>query len=453
MAIPLKPPKFKRPPFERSAWREWLVVLVPALLLIAAIVFVASRFIQPAPPKTIAITTGGEGGAYYKFAQRYKAALKRNGIELDIKTSAGSLQNLARLRGATPEASVAFVQGGTTNPEDSNNLLSLGRMFYEPLWVFYRLPKDIDRLAQLQGKKIAIGAAGSGTRSLATQLLGAADVTAANATLVESPGADAAAALIAGNVDAAFLVAAPDAELVQKLLRTPGVKLMDFTHAQGYARRFPWLGRVVLHKGVIDFAQNIPSRDIELVAAVALLAVRDDVHPALQFALAQAASEVHRAPGIFNSDGHFPQSQSTELPMSAVAERFHKVGPPFFQRYLPFWLAVWMDRLIVILVPLAAILIPVAKLLPDVYDWRVRRPLWKWYDALRKLESAMADSPENMEKHRQEMQRIDDGIATIPLPVKYSEAHHNLRSYAEYVRRHLEAYDATTSSEGSASAG
>jgi TRAP-type uncharacterized transport system substrate-binding protein len=453
MATPRKRPPFKRPPFERSAWREWLVVIVPTVLIIAALTYVASRFIQPAPPNSIIITTGGEGGAYYQFAKRYQAALRGNGIELVIKTSAGSMQNLARLRGTTPEASVAFVQGGTTNPEDSNSMLSLGRMFYEPLWVFHRLPQDIDRLAQLQGKKIAVGPAGSGTRALATQLLGAAGITAANATLLESPGADAAAALLAGDVDAAFFVAAPDAELVQKLLRSRGIILMNLTHAQAYARRFPWLDQIVLHKGVIDFSQNIPSGNIELVAAVALIAVRDDVHPALQFALAQAAAEVHRAPGIFNGEGHFPQSQSTELPMSPVAERFHKVGPPFFQRYLPFWLAVWMDRLVVLLVPLVAILIPVMKLLPSVYDWRVRRPLWKWYDALRKLETAMADQPEDTAKHQQELQRIDDGIATLPLPVKYSEAHHNLRSYAEYVRRHLDASTPAVSSEGSGSPG
>jgi hypothetical protein len=217
------------------------------------------------------------------------------------------------------------------------------------------------------------------------------------------------------------------------------VKLMSFAHAEGYARRFPSLAHIVLHRGVIDFANNLPARDVDLVAAVALIAVRDDVHPALQFALTQAAAEVHRAPGIFNSDGVFPQSQSTELPMSAVAERFHKVGPPFFQRYLPFWLAVWVERLIVLLVPLMAVLIPVIKFLPSIYDWRVRRPLWKWYDALRKLETAVADQTGDTAKHQQEMQRIEDGIAMLPLPVKYSEAHHNLRSYAEYVRRHMEA--------------
>jgi uncharacterized protein len=221
-------------------------------------------------------------------------------------------------------------------------------------------------------------------------------------------------------------------------LRAPDIKLMNLSQAEAYSKRFPWLARIVLHKGVIDFAQNIPARDVELVAAVALIAVRDDVHPALQFALAQAASGVHRAPGIFNGDGAFPQSQSTELPMSEVAERFHKSGPPFFQRYLPFWLAVWMDRLWVLLIPIAAVLIPVIKLLPDVYDWRVRKPIWRWYHELRKLEAAMADQPDDHEKHLQEMQRIEEGIASLPLPVTYSEAHHNLRSYAEYVQRRLE---------------
>lgn len=154
----LNRPRFKRPPLERTAWREWLIIIAPAALLIVAAFYITSRFVQPAPPKSIVITTGGESGAYYKFAQRYRTALKRDGIDLVIKPSAGSLQNLTRLRGATPEASIAFVQGGTTDPEDSNNMLSLGRMFYEPLWVFHRLPADIDRLTALAGKRVGVGA-------------------------------------------------------------------------------------------------------------------------------------------------------------------------------------------------------------------------------------------------------------------------------------------------------
>jgi uncharacterized protein len=219
---------------------------------------------------------------------------------------------------------------------------------------------------------------------------------------------------------------------------------MSLSQAEAYSRRFPWLARIVLHRGVIDFAQNIPARDIELVAAVALIAVRDDVHPALQFALTQAAAEVHRAPGIFNADNAFPQSQSTELPMSAVAERFHKAGPPFFQRYLPFWLAVWMDRLIVLLIPLAALLIPVIKFVPSIYDWRIRKRIWPWYNELKKLEIAIADNPEDREKHLLEIQRIDDAVTSIPIPLNYSEPYYNLRSHVEYVQRRLESQPAET---------
>jgi len=438
----------KRPKFERTAWHEWLLILAPvALLVIAAFAF-TSRFIQPAPPDTIVITTGGESGAYYRFAQRYRDILKRDGIKLEIKTSAGSLQNLARLRGATPEASVAFVQGGTTDPEDSNNMLSLGRMFYEPLWVFHNMPNDIDRLTQLRGKRIVVGPAGSGTRHLAMQLLAASEVNASNATLMETPGKAVAEALIAGEVDAAFFVSAPDTEIVQQLLRAPKIKLMSFAHAAAYAKRFPALAHITLHKGVIDFAHSMPARDIELVAAVALLAVRDDVHPALQFALTDAASEVHRAPGIFNTDNHFPQSQSTELPMSATAERFHKSGPPFFQRYLPFWVAVLMDRLLVLLIPVVAVLLPLIKIVPYLYTWRVRRRLWHWYEELKKLEIAMADAPSDQDKHRLEIGRIDDAVSGIPVPVAYSEHYYQLRSHVEFVRRRLDAQTAVTPAKG-----
>lgn len=274
------------------------------------------------------------------------------------------------------------------------------------------------------------------------QLLAASEVNANNTTLVESPGKATAEALIAGTLDAAFFVAAPDAELVQQMLRAPGIRLMSFSQAEAYARRFPWLARIVLHKGVIDFAQNIPARDVELVA------VRDDVHTALHFALAQAAAEVHRAPGIFNGDNHFPQSQSTELPMSPVAERFHKSGAPFFQRYLPFWLAVWMDRLVVLLIPVITILVPVFKFAPMLYGWRIRKRLWHWYDELKKLEIAMAEAPQDHEKHMAEIERIEDAVSGIPIPLQYSEQYYNLRSHVEFVQRRLTALGTTAPTEG-----
>lgn len=433
-----KRPQFKRPPLERGAWREWLYILAPAALLVAAAFWITSRFIQPAPPDTIIISAGAKGGAYHRYALEYQKILARDGIKLDVRESAGSLQNLARLRGATPEAGAAFVQGGTTQPEDADSMLSLGRLFYELVWVFHRLPPETSQLVQLAGKRIAVGPAGSGTHQLVMQLLRESGISPESATLLQMSAREALDKLNAGDIDAAFLVAAPEAEILQAPLRSNKIRLMSMAHADAYAKRHSHLSRITLHQGVIDLKENIPARDVQMIGAGALLAVRDDVHPALQFALTQTAAGVHKRPSIIYGENHFPQMQSSELPMSTVAEHFHKSGPPLLQRYLPFWLAVLMDRLLVLLIPLLAIVVPVVKFAPMLFDWRVNKRLWYWYDELRKLEAAIADAPDDRVKHIDELNRIDEGVSALPIPVSHSEQHYNLRSHVEYVRRRLE---------------
>ncbi len=442
-AMALRKPRFKRPKFERAAWREWLIVIAPAVLLIAAAFVVTSYFVKPAPPKSLVFSAGADGGAYYRYAQEYKKILARDGITLDIKPSAGSLQNLTRMRGATPEASAGFVQGGTTLPEDSNSLLSLGRMFYELVWVFHRLPDNTSQMSQLRGKRIAVGPAGSGTNQLVVQLLKLSEITADNSTLVEVATKAGLEKLDAGEVDAIFIVSGPEAEILQQPLRAKGIKLMSLSQADAYAMRFSYLSRITLHQGVVNLHENIPPQSVQMIGAGAMVAVRDDLHPALQFALTQAAAEVHKRSSIIHLENHFPQSQGAELPMSAVAERFHKSGPPFFQRYLPFWLAVLMDRLIVLLIPVVTILIPIVKFAPMIYGWRIRMRLWHWYDELKKLEVTMAEHPEERDKHLAEIERIDDAVTSIPLPLEYSEQQYNLRSHIEYVQRRLDAQDTT----------
>ncbi len=443
----LSPSRFKRPKFERSAWREWLIIIGPILLLVVAAFALTSHFIKPAPPDTFIFTAGAEGGAYHRHALQYRDILARDGIKMQVKTSAGSLQNLARMRGATPEASAGFVQGGTTEPEDSNSLLSLGRMFYEVVWVFHRLPPDTVRLSQLRGKRVAIGPSGSGTNQLVRQLLKSSDVTAQNSTLLELSSKDSLEKLSAVEIDAAFIVAGPEADILQAPLRSKDIHLMNLAQADAYAMRHGHLSRITLHQGVVDLKDNIPSHDIQMIGAGAMVAVRDDLHPALQFALAQAAAEVHRRPSIIHAENHFPQVQSSELPMSTVAERFHKSGPPFFQRYLPFWLAVLADRLLVLLIPIATILLPLIKIVPFLYSWRVRKRLWHWYDELKKLEQALSDAPGDKEKHRAEIKRIDEAVSDIPVPVEYSDQYYNLRSHVEFVRRRLESHAAAAPSE------
>ncbi|HLO64575.1 MAG TPA: TAXI family TRAP transporter solute-binding subunit, partial [Azonexus sp.] len=266
------------------------------IFLIVGIGFaVAFQFVQPAPPKRIVITTGGQAGAYYQFAQRYAAILARNDITLEVRESAGSLENIERLQ--KDEAQVGFVQGGVVMPKedpdaaDDSGLLSLGSLFYEPVWVFYRGERELTRLTDLRGKRIAIGQEGSGVRQLAQQLLQANEIPAGD-HLVPLSGLKAAEELQQGRIDAAFVIAAENAPVVQVLLRSPGIKLMSFAQSGAYQRRFPFLTKLTFPHGVADLVRDFPPQDIKVLAPTANLIVRDDLHPALQMLILQAAAEV-----------------------------------------------------------------------------------------------------------------------------------------------------------------
>ena len=289
----------------------WWIVLVVGIGFV-----VAYQFVQPAPPSRIVITTGGEAGAYFQFAKRYAAILARDGITLEVKTSAGSLQNLDRLKAG--EADIAFVQGGVVVPvegeEDDSGLLSLGSMFYEPVWVFYRGANALTRLTDLRGKRIAIGQEGSGVRQLAQQLLDANEIDPGESTVPLS-GLKAAEELQQGRIDAAFIIAAENAPVVQVLLRSPGVRVMSFSQASAYQRRFPFLTRLTFPHGVADLVRDFPPDDIKVLAPTANLVVRSDLHPALQSLLLQAASEVHGKAGFFQDAGEFPAYKDPMLPL------------------------------------------------------------------------------------------------------------------------------------------
>jgi TRAP transporter TAXI family solute receptor len=416
------------------------------IFLIVGIGFVvAYQFVAPAPPKKITITTGGESGAYYQFANRYAAILARNGITLEVKTSAGSLENLARLK--NDEAQIGFVQGGVVEPkelevEDAENdtgLLSLGSVFYEPVWVFYRGDKPLTRLTELQGKRIAIGQEGSGVRLLAQQMLSANEIQPGD-HLIPLSGLLAAEELQQGRIDAAFIIAAEKAPVVQVLLRSPGVKVMSFAQAGAYQRRFPFLTKLTFPHGVADLVRDFPPEDIKLLAPTANLIVRDDLHPALQTLMLKVASEVHGKSGFFQDVGEFPAYKDQMLPLSPEASRYFKSGPPFLQRYLPFWLAVLVDRLIVLLVPIIALLIPLLKIAPAIYTWRVRAKVFRCYGELKFLEDDLKNhyNPAKLNDYRSRLDALDEEAAQLHVPLGFTDLVYTLREHVNLVRRILD---------------
>jgi len=305
--------------------------------------------------------------------------------------------------------------------------------------VFYRGP-EVDRLSRLRGRRIAVGPVGSGTRPLALQVLSLAGVNSRNATLLELDAGDAGDALVRGRIDAAMIIADTNSPQVARLLHEKGVRLMSFSQAEALTRRLSFLNHVVLPQGGMDFAANLPARDVHLVAPTANLVVRDDIHPALITLLMQAATEIHGSSGQLRKAGDIPSDKGVDIAMSLDAERYLKSGPPFLQRHLPFWLAVFIDRMVVMLVPVLAVVIPLVRFTPTIYAWRIKRRIYRWYGLLKVLEIDMekANSAAEVSALRERLDAVEQSVSHIPTPLAFSEYLYNLRSHIELVRARLD---------------
>jgi hypothetical protein len=336
--------------------------------------------------------------------------------------------------------SIGFVQGGIARAGDDEDLMSLAGLYYEPLWVFYRAGAELDHLSSLRGRRIAIGPEGSGTRPLALQVLALAGMDPRNTRFHDMDANSAAGALARGEIDALMMVADTDSPQVVRLLHDKSLRLMNFAQAEALSRHLPFLSHVVLPEGGIDFAANLPARDVHLVAPTANLVVRDDIHPALIDLLMQAATEIHGGPGLLRRAGDFPSARGVDLAMSVDAERYLKSGPPFLQRHLPFWLAVFIDRMVVLLVPVLAILIPVVRFTPTVYAWRIKSRIYRWYGRLKVLEIDLqsAKGPEEIRVLVERLDAIEQSVSRIPTPLAFSEYLYNLRSHIDLVRGRLD---------------
>ena len=404
----------------------------PAILLLLGGFLLAWQFVDPAPTNTVTISSGQKDGSYSHFAERYKGELAKNGVTLLIQASNGSAENVARLE--EKKADVAFVQGGVPGSADSG-LQSLGSLYFEPIWVFSHDP--ISRLAALKGKRIAIGGEGSGTRPVALQLLAGNGVLADNSTFLDISGQEAADALTAGKADAVFLVASPGAQYIKALFTHDDIHLMNFERAAAYTRLYPYLASVSLPQGALDLARDIPAKSMTLLATTATLVIRPDLHPDLQNILLQAVSVTHKQRGLFENLNEFPSQDYVQFSLSAEASRFYEYGPPLLQKYLPFWTANMIDRLKVMLLPLLALLLPLIKVMPPIYRWRIRSKIYRWYDDLQRLDHALhgAESASEEERLLAELDALQHEIRSVHVPLAYAEELYHLRAHCALVRK------------------
>ena len=425
--------------------RDAAASVLPLVVLVLAAFWIAYQFVKPAPPKTFVMTTGTEDGAYHGFAKRYQEVLARNGIRLELRPSAGSVENLERLaatqNGTQPGIDVGLVQSGSGIPQDYPGLFTLGSVYYEPVWVFYRGAEIEDQLRQLRGRRIAVGPIGSGARKLATQLLLVNQAWSPPTRISDLGGEAAAKALLAGHLDAVFMIGPAESPTIAKLLQNENVRLLSFDRAAAYTKAFPFLSTVKLPEGGINLMRNIPPRDVTLLAPTANIMVTEDFHPALAGLMLQAMAEVHGGTGIFQKAGEFPALRDAEFPASSEAQRYYTSGPPFLQRYLPFWAATLVDRIIVLLVPLIAVLIPAIKLAPMIYTWRIRSRIYRWYGELKLLELELKDrfDPARLKDYLARLDDLEKRAYTRPLPIAFSADVYTLRQHIDMVRASLRA--------------
>ena len=430
------------------SFRDLLATFGPFVVLALALLALAYWVLDPTPPNKVVLATGADQGAYAEFGKRYAQILKGYGVTVELRSTQGAAENLQLLRAPDSGVDIAFVQGGADdlprpeNPDDSS-LVSLGSLFYEPVWLFYRtdatqrlLKSDtLTSLSQLPGWRLNVGAPGSGVPNLMAKLIDANRIDPTALTLVRKAQTPAVVDLLAGDLDAVVFASAPESLLVQMLLQTPGIALFDFGQAEAYSRRFPFLTAVTLPRGVVDLARDLPPHDVRLIAPTASLVARRGTHPALIQLFVQAAQQIHGGAGWFQRKGDFPTAAGTELPLAKEAQRFYANGTPVLQRYLPFSLANLLERMWPVLVTIVAILIPLSRMLPPLYQFRIRSRIFRWYAQLREVEDGVGKRP--IPELLDELQAIEARVESVNVPLSYADELYSLRSHIQMVGNRL----------------
>lgn len=417
--------------------RRRLLYAVLAVLLVAGLIALA-RLLYP-PVDVVVMTTGPTGSAYDVFARQYREILAGEGINLRLETSAGSVENLHRLNDASTGVSVGFLQGGLTGARESPELVSLGTMFYEPLWFFCNGDGCGTRPADLLGKKIAIGPEGSGTRALAEQLLALNGLEGDSVKRVPLDAPEAAEALMRGDIDAAAMVAPWSTPTVRTLLAAAQIELLDFPRADAYTALHPYLTKLVVPAGVGNIAANRPPSDVHLLAVKASLVVRKDLDTELEYVLLDAATQIHSGADIFQRASQFPAPEAGDLPVAADAQQYYKSGRPLLQRYLPFRLSQLAGRLLVVLVPLLGVVYPLIRFLPGIYGWSMRRRVFQLYGELKLIEVDLEAHGSDTAALLRRLDHLDERADHLHVPLAFAQILYHLRSHIGLIRARLQS--------------
>jgi TRAP transporter TAXI family solute receptor len=428
--------------------RDLAVSIGPFVLLTLLLLALTYWWLDPNPPKRVVLATGPAQSAYDEFGKRYAQALARYGIDVELLPSQGSSANLELLR--TGRADLGFVQGGSADIgyDDEESIASLGSLFVEPLWLFYREESavrlrqktTIQSLGELVGWRVNVGTVGSGVPRLFSTLLDVNRIERQQLSLSELEQTPATVAFLNGDIDALVFASAPESLMVQMLLQSPGIRLLNFAQSEAYSRRFGYLTPVVLPQGVVDLSKNIPEQDMHLVASTTSLLAGAKTHPAILQLFAQTATGLHGGASWFNRAREYPSLEHSEVPISPEAVRAIKNGPPFLQRYLPFWLANLVERMWLAMGLILALALPLSRIVPPLYTFRIRSRVFRWYAELRSIEQRHLDhreDPTPLPELLEQLDRLEARVEQVVVPLSHTDELYALRSNIGLVRKKL----------------
>ncbi|MHC3993604.1 TAXI family TRAP transporter solute-binding subunit [Thiomicrolovo sp. ZZH C-3] len=408
-----------------------IVLLLLALFL--GLLYIGSRFLPPLAPDRVTIATGEKNGIYYQSALRYKALLAKQHVTVEIIPTHGSVEALGLLKAR--KADIAFVQSGSTDAFKNEPFTSLASLYNEPIWVYCSAAAgELHNLSELKGKRIAVGAEGSGTKALAITLLGANGVTPENSTFLTLESDAGAQALFDGDADALISIIGAFAPLTKTLLLDPQIKLLDFTRSHAYTVRYPFLNTVTLYEGVMDLEHNLPASTKHLIAATATLVSREDLHPDLIRLVLRAAQKVHGGAGVFRKEGEFPGTSRLEFPINADAEVYLRDGESWLESLFPFWIASIIKRLMLLFIPVIALMIPLVKLFLPLVSWRSRSKIYRWYRTLNAIEDEMGTYDET--QRREAVNKLEQAlqkIQKVDVPLSYRREYYDLIQHFELI--------------------
>jgi TRAP-type uncharacterized transport system substrate-binding protein len=425
--------------FLRETW--------PLLLVLFAGLMLVWWLADPPPPKRVLMATGTEGGSYQMLAKKYVEYFAKKGVTLELVPSRGAQENIARLSDRKDPVQAAFVQAGIHSPNGIAGIVSLGSVAYEPIWFFYRGPAleashfhlQGDRLKKLLSMKTSIGDVGSGTHSQALHILEAAGLERYIPQFLTLSSADGVNALLRGEIDVLFLVDQLESPNVQKLLSDPKLNLIGFNRAEAFSRILPYLEILTVPTASFSLVRDFPPQTIQLLSTTTQLLVDDRMHPALQYLFLEAAEAINGKQSFFAKRGEFPKFNRSAFPESAVAARFEKSGVPPIMDYLPFWVAEFVHRMFILVVPFLAFAYPIVSSLPNYRNKRVQVRINKMYGALWTFEQELAVSFDSAlcDEYIKQVNQMEAEALTLKVPKRMAGDYYSLRSSMDYVRNCL----------------